>query len=103
MGYGITLQKQQRYQTLAKIFLSLLLVYLLFHLFVSERSIPSLIQLSSQEEQLTTQLASLESQKHDLFDRVTRLRPETLDPDLVEDYSIQMLGRGVGDEMIIVN
>jgi cell division protein FtsB len=102
MGHAITLKKQ-RSIFIAKAFLILLLAYLLFHLFVSERSIPTMLQLSAQEQELSLRLATLKQNKDDLAMRVTSLRPETLDPDLVEEYAIQMLGRGVGDELIILN
>ena len=81
----------------------LLLVYLLFHLFVSERSIPSMLRLSAQEQSLRIDVATLDAEKSDLMNRVTRMRPETLDPDLVEEYSIQMLGHGSGDGIIIMD
>ena len=92
-----------KYQMLAKAFLALILVYLLFHLFVSERSIPSLLSLSKQEADIELRLASLTSHRDDLLNKVTRMRPETLDPDLIEEYSIEMLGHGGGNAIIIMN
>lgn len=92
-----------KYQALAKTFLALILVYLLFHLFVSERSIPSLLSLSKQEKEIEVRLASLTTQRDELMGRVTRLRPETMDHDLIEEYSIQMLGHGAGDAVIIMD
>jgi cell division protein FtsB len=88
---------------MTKSFLGLMLLYLLFHLFVSERSIPSMMQLSMQQSEMQEQLASLNIEKAQLMDRVTRLRPETLDPDMVDEYSIQMLGHGSGENIIIMN
>ncbi len=93
----------QKYQRLAKAFLGLMLVYLLFHLFVSERSLPSLLSLSKQQAELEIKLVDLKTERDYLKDRVVRLRPETLDPDLIEDYSIQMLGHGGGDAIILMD
>lgn len=86
-----------------KAFLALMLLYLLFHLFVSERSIPSMMRLSLQQNSMQIELASLNAKKAELMDSVTRLRPETLDPDMVDEYSIQMLGHGSGENIIIMN
>jgi len=95
--------KSYQYQMLAKAFLGLMLVYLLFHLFLSERSIPSLMLLSHQENALETRLSELQSTRDDVYDRVVRLRPETLDPDLVEEYAIDMLGHRGGDTIIMLD
>ena len=73
----------------------------MFHLFLSERSIPAWITLSQQQAQLTEQVAQLAAQRDDLKDRAVRLRPKTVDMDLVEDYAIRMLGHGHGNSIII--
>ena len=88
---------------LTKAFCGLILVYLLFHLFLSERSIPSLMILSHQESTLETKLSELKTTRDDVYDRVVRLRPETLDPDLVEEYAIEMLGHRGGEAIIMLD
>ena len=102
MGKGYRTRNNKRNKGFAMAFLSLMLVYLVFHLFVSERSIPNLIKLSQQEIELQSRLAQLTSEKNDLQDTVTRLHPDTLDIDLVEEYTIQMLGHNTGHSIIIV-
>ena len=102
MGKSL-IHKSHQYQILAKTFLMLLLVYLLFHLFLSERSIPSLIMLSQKEKALEKQLSGLHVQRDNVANRVVRLRPETLDPDLVEEYAIQMLGHRGGEAIIMLD
>jgi cell division protein FtsB len=92
-----------RYKTILTAFLAMLLVYLTFHLFVSERSIPSLLSLSLQEKRMETQLVTLTNDYDALKGRVIRLRPETLDADLVEEYSIQMLGHGTSQAIILLD
>tara|TARA_B100001750_G_C15338750_1_gene511163 strand:+ start:184 stop:501 length:318 start_codon:yes stop_codon:yes gene_type:complete len=98
-----TVTFNSRHKTLLTAFLTMLLVYLLFHLFVSERSIPSLLSLSMQENRMQTQMVTLTTEYDSLNDRVARLRPETLDPDLLDEYSIQMLGHGSARGIILLD
>lgn len=102
MGKGLD-QKTYKYHVIGKSFFAMILLYLLFHLFLSERSIPSLMILSHQESALENKLSQLQATRDDVFDRVTRLRPETLDQDLVEEYSIEMLGHKGGDSIIMLD
>jgi len=88
-------------QIVAKAFLGLMVVYLSFHLFLSERSIPTYIQLSKVHDDLTVEIASLINDRDALQDRARRLRPATLDADLVEDYTIRMLGYGTPNSIIL--
>ena len=92
-----------RHRAVLTVFLSMLFIYLIFHLFVSERSIPALLSLSLQENRLQNQYAELVTNYDNLSDKVVRLRPETLDPDLVEEYSIYMLGHGTSQGLILLN
>lgn len=75
----------------------------MFHLFVSERSIPSLLSLSLQESRMKTQMVILSDEYAQLSDKVVRLRPETLDPDLLDEYSIMMLGHGTAQGIILLD
>ncbi len=96
--------QKQSYQTqiLAKAFLALMLIYLIFHLFLSDRSIPAYFQTTHHYQTLVAETTSLKSQRDMLYNRVTRLRPETLDIDLIEDYTLRMLGHGVSGSIILV-
>lgn len=102
MGQGYEL-KNKRYKRFAFIFLFLLWGYFAFHLMVSERSIPSLMILSAQNEILDAQLMTLQSERIKLHDRVTRLRPQTLDADLLEEQAMVMLGTTGGNSIIILD
>ena len=102
MGHAFTL-RNKRYKQFATIFLFLLWGYLSFHLFVSERSVTSYMMLSAQEQSLDNQLGTLRAEKDMLQDRVVRLRPHTLDGDLLEEQSMIMLGRVKGNSVIILD
>lgn len=51
---------------------------------------------------MAEQVASLSSEQAQLLDKVVRLRPETLDSDLLEEYSIRMLGHGTSAKGVIL-
>ena len=93
--------KHKRYRQFASIFLFLLWGYLSFHLFVSERSVTSLMTLSAQEQSLSVQLSDIQSEKALLEDHVVRLRPQSLDLDLLEEQAMVMLGH-VRDNSVII-
>lgn len=82
-----------RHRAITTAFLVMLLSYLLFHLFLSERSIPSLLSLSLKEQRMEVQLEALTTERESYYSKVARLRPDSLDADLLEEYSIRMLGR----------
>lgn len=83
--------------------MALLLVYLLFHLFVSERSVTSLVSLSAQQEKLEAQLADIQKERSDLEYKVSKLRPETLDYDLLQEETLRMLGKGHNNAIILLD
>lgn len=95
--------QNKRHKHFATGFLALLLVYLLFHLFVSERSVTSLVTLSAQQEKLEAQLVSVQQERKNLEYKVSKLRPETMDYDLLEEESLRMLGKGHGDAIILLD
>ncbi len=102
MGYGvISLSKRMR-QGLT-LSLSLLLVYFLFHLFFSERSIPAMTTLLKDQKQLETHLEKAQIKRDELIKTATGLRPETLDIDLIEEYTIQMLGHHKQSSIMIMD
>lgn len=95
--------RNKRYKQFTVGFLTLLLVYLLFHLFVSERSVTSLMSLSAQQTILEKRVAQLQQEKEELQMRVSRLRPETIDPDLLQEQAIRMLGRPDSNALILLD
>jgi cell division protein FtsB len=102
MGYGVTSKSKHRRQGLT-LSLSLLLIYFLFHLFFSERSIPTMITLSKDQAELEITLVDTLKQRDTLLKTATGLRPETLDVDLIEEYTIQMLGHHNQASMVIMD
>lgn len=65
-----------------------------FYLLFGTNSIFSLRALEVQEAQLQTHLAAVHTERADIEDRVVRMRPNSLDWDLVEQEAQAQLGAG---------
>jgi cell division protein FtsB len=63
-----------------------------FYLLFGANSIFSLRALKVQEAQLSSHLETVHTQRADIEDRVVRLRPDSLDWDLVEEEAQSLLG-----------
>ena len=79
----------------------MLCIYFAYHLFYGPRSLPHLNFLQNQNVKLEHQLSVLEDKEAILEDRVVKLRPETLDQDLLKERAREMLGY-VGEGEIVV-
>jgi cell division protein FtsB len=85
------------------VFLLLFQFYFLFHLVFSERSVPSLVNLSTQESILNKKIASLYEEHAILQDNVVRLRPETLDQDMLNEQAMRILGTASDNSVILLD
>lgn len=83
-------------------FLGLVFIYFTFHLFLGERSILSAHNLAKEYAQSQVVLADLQAQKNTIYDTVIRLRPSTLDRDVVEEQVMMMLGR-TGNNAVLLS
>jgi len=82
--------------------MALLLVYLLFHLFVSEGSVTSLVSLNVQQEKFEEQLINIKKERGYLEYKVSKLRPETLDYDLLQEETLRMIGKRHGHAIMLL-
>lgn len=102
MGQGY-FNKRKKFKRFATVFLFLLWGYLSFHLFMSERSVTSLMSLSAQNTIIEQQLAKITAERDMIEGKVVRLRPQSLDMDLLDEQAMIMLGRVDGDSVVIVD
>ncbi|MCB9973856.1 MAG: septum formation initiator family protein [Rhodospirillales bacterium] len=85
------------------LFLGILLcLYFSYHLFHGPRSFFHLQDLQRQNELLSTQAAQMQQEEAALENKVSKLRPETLDPDFLDERARAMLGYMEDDEMMVV-
>lgn len=77
------------------------MAYLGFHLVSGERGLRALAQMRVEEERLIHKLEKLSEQREDLEAQVELLRPENIDPDMLEERVRVSLNFVHPDEMII--
>jgi cell division protein FtsB len=68
-----------------------LAVYFGYHALSGERGLWAWRQLSAELETTRQELAEVRAERMDLEDKVKRLRPESLDPDLIDELARKRL------------
>ncbi len=76
--------------------------YFTYHIFFGERSIIRLISLERSTARISAEYNSLYQDRQELEARVVRLRPNSLDRDLLEERARFVLGYSYPDETILV-
>ncbi|WP_246135566.1 FtsB family cell division protein [Pararhodospirillum oryzae] len=79
----------------------LVVVYFGYHAVQGDRGVLALARLNREIDEAHTQLDKLKAEEESLQARVTRLSPESLDPDLLDERARTMLNRVRPDEVII--
>ena len=82
---------------------ALLAVYFTYHMVQGEYGLIAYLQLKSQGAASKANLAELRAEEAKLARRVTLLRPDSLDPDLLDEQARRMLGFVHPDELVILN
>jgi len=80
----------------------MLCAYFTYHLFYGPRSLPHLYFLQTKNVNLEQQLSEIKEKESSLEDKVVKLRPETLDPDLLKERAREMLGYVGEDEIVVI-
>lgn len=80
-----------------------LLCYFGYHSVMGERSILRLMTLERSLAKVTAQYEDSNTQRVALEDKVSRLRPGSIDPDLLEERARYVLGFVRDDEQVILN
>lgn len=96
---------EQRVKSRFNVFMILglcLICYFSYHLVFSERSLISLMSLESKEAVLEQEYAMTIEEKHALEKKVVRLRPSSVDGDLLEERMAHMLGFYNNDAMVVI-
>ncbi|HCP00799.1 MAG: septum formation initiator [Alphaproteobacteria bacterium] len=81
---------------------ALLLAYFSYHMVQGDHGLLSLLQLRTKVEQANKLHVSLEVQRNQIETRVALLRPDNLDPDMLEERARVMLNFAHPNEIVIV-
>lgn len=81
---------------------ALLLAYFSFHMVQGQQGVLSLMQLQTKVEKAETLHASLRIERDEIEARVSLLRPDNLDPDMIEERARVMLNFAHPNEIVIL-
>jgi cell division protein FtsB len=76
--------------------------YFAYHLVNGERGFIALLQLDQQIQEAKANAAILAKERTEVDSRVTLMRPDQLDPDMLEERARLMLSVGHPDEVVIL-
>jgi cell division protein FtsB len=77
------------------------LVYFSYHLVEGDRGVLAWLRMQHRIEEAEIQLAKVTTERQALEHRVLLLRPDHLDPDMLEERARAMLNMGRADEVVI--
>jgi len=77
------------------------LAYFAYHTVEGERGVLAWLRLDKEILAAEMQLATVTTERQSLEHRVLLLRPDHLDPDMLEERARAMLNMGRADEMVI--
>jgi cell division protein FtsB len=81
----------------------ILISYLIYNIISGDRGILSLFKLTEQHKILQDEVSILEEEKRILQSKVNRMKPESLDLDLLEEQARKNLGYAQKNETIYVD
>ncbi|MFI4986265.1 MAG: septum formation initiator family protein [Alphaproteobacteria bacterium] len=87
----------------AQLVLACVVVYFAYHAVEGERGLNAWWRLSQKIELSEATLTALTSQRVGLEERVAHLRPDSLDPDMLEERARVLLNFGRADEIVILS
>lgn len=78
-------------------------IYMTYHAFSGERGILALIRLNTENVKLYSELENVKADRIHLEHKVSLMRPDSLDLDLLEEQAKKILGLIGKDEKVIFN
>ena len=90
------------WRLVSAIFLTLLVVYLVYHLLQGDRSVFSLREFQGKVAELDTQIALLEIEKNKIEKQIKLLNPTSLDLDFLEERVRVVLGFVHPDDWVVI-
>lgn len=81
---------------------ALLVSYFAFYTFFGERSLLKLMQLEKQTQAAKAELDSVRAEKEAVQAKVNRMRPSSIDPDLLDQQARHVLNYTAPDEIVIM-
>ncbi|ACT59377.1 FtsB family cell division protein [Hirschia baltica] len=86
---------------LATFVLSLVLFYLAYNALAGDQGLAKWTNLQKREKELILELEVIQGEKDVVYEKIHRLRPETLDLDYIEEIARKKLAYAREDEVIL--
>lgn len=93
--------KQRSKQIVGPLLAVGLLGYFIYHVIQGDRSLLAWFKIHKELEEVTQKLKKVRDYKDRLAHRVSLLRPESLDPDMLEEQVRKNLGYAHPDDLIV--
>lgn len=81
----------------------LVIVYFGYHAVQGDRGLLAWLSKSKEAEELRAEVEALKAERAALENRVARMRPESLDLDLLDERARAVLNLSAPDEVVIIN
>lgn len=102
LGAVFDFQRRMKWQSWLTVVCLGLAVYFGYHAVNGNRGLLASQQMEQDLDAFEQQLSALERERADLERKVERLRPESLDPDLIDELARDMLSMAESDDVIIL-
>lgn len=102
MGLSLELKRRSR-PAIAPFLFAVAVAYFAFHFVQGDRGLIAYLRFNQQIEDTQAQLSALGEEKVRLEHRVSLLRPDQLDRDMLDERTRTVLGVAHRDEVIILN
>jgi cell division protein FtsB len=96
------LVKRHTWQTIASALGACIVSYFLYHTIQGDRGWLTMLQLRQQVAAAETNLSQLQKERQELEHRVQLMRPSSLDPDLLDEKSRELLDYSKPGEIIVL-
>ena len=94
--------RRRALQIAPQVLMTCVLVYFAYHLVEGKRGLSSWHALTAELAEVKAERAAVAARRAELDHRVGRLRPDNLDPDLLEERARVMLGFGRASDFVIL-
>ena len=102
LGRGFDFRRRMKWQSWLAVVGFGLAIYFGYHAVNGNRGLLASQQMEAELEASEKQLADLKRERADLERKVKRLRPDQLDPDLIDELARDMLSMTEPDDVIIL-
>jgi len=98
----MTLVNKNTWRTIASALGACFVGYFLFHTIQGDRGWLAMLRLQQQVNMAQDNLSQLQNEHHELEHRVQLMRPNSLDPDLLDEKSRELLNYSKPGEIVIL-